>query len=61
MTRYIHRLKTGSLDEVDKTICSFELQGWKFIGFLPEEDNHLPTDLIFEWPFNCAPHYPIGF
>lgn len=59
MRRYTHTLSTGHLDEVETAISRYESAGWKFIKLLPEDENVLPTAIVFEWPRDCAPHYPM--
>lgn len=58
MLVYSHVLKTGHLDEVEEAVLKYESLGWIFVELLPN-DNTLPTEIIFKWPFNSTPRYPL--
>lgn len=59
MVRYAHTLSSGSLIEVEEAIFRYESAGWKLIKLLPEDQTVLPTSILFEWPYDSAPHYPM--
>ena len=58
MHTYKHQLSTGHLPEVEDVIFAFESLGWKFVSLEPEDNSKLPEFAVFEWVYNCAPHYP---
>lgn len=59
MHRYIHTLKTGSLEEVEQVISEFESCGWDFVELLPDSNDCFPKEAVFNWPHEGFPHYPL--
>lgn len=53
---YKYPLESTSGIEIDRVATTYELAGWKEIGFEPEEG--VPTHIIFEWQLESIPLYP---